>query len=515
MPQMPLPNPTQSNMPFNLNPNFQRAPQQHNGKPRFPRKGPRRAAFSAEGPVLDRTKSTIVVENIPEEHFTEDEVRSFFSQYGTIVEVSMRPYKHLAIVKYDSWTAANAAYRSPKVIFDNRFVKVFWYKEQPEEEQPASATKDGGGPPSSAREGSAAPSATPEIDMEDFLRRQEEAQRAFEEKRQKAAEIERQREELERKQKDLLAKQQAERQKLYARIAELSSSAAGKKEPSASSGSGGGGGEEERKKPSGGGSAQSEALRAQLAALEAEAKQLGIDPDAVLEEEEAPWGGFGYRGGGYRGRGRGGGYVPRGRGGYVSRGGYRGRGGGVARGGGHAAYAAYSIDNRPKKVALSGVDFTDDEKSETLRQFLFVSRANFLHIMTLLLTEVLQGIGEFTDIHETPTATTITFKDRKTAEKFFYGLPNKQIPGIEGQVELNWVADQQGGSSSATAGSSPAAAANGGGEKASANANDEQKAQARGNGRDGKDVTMQDQQPEEQGQEMDYDVAGEDQWDIG
>lgn len=295
-------------------------------------------------------------------------MRAFFSQYGTIVEVSMRPYKHLAIVKYDSWNAANAAYRSPKVIFDNRFVKVFWYKDADEE---PTSTKNGGAPPASAvREGSASASAateqaTPEVDMEDFLRRQEEAQRAFEEKRQKAAEIERQREELERKQKELLAKQQAERQRLYARIAALS---AGKEEgpsPPADAGAGTGTGTE--KKPS-----QSEALRAQLAALEAEAKQLGIDPEAGGEEEQ-PWSGFSYRGA-YRGRGRGG-FVPRGRGGYVPRaGGYRGRGGGVGRGGGgHAAYAAYSIDNRPKKVAVSGVDFTDEEKGEKLRQYLFVS----------------------------------------------------------------------------------------------------------------------------------------------
>jgi RNA-binding protein 26 len=50
-----------------------------------------------------------------------------------------------------------------------------------------------------------------------------------------------------------------------------------------------------------------------------------------------------------------------------------------------------------------------------------------------------QGIGEFTDIQATPAMTSITFADRKTAEKFFYGLSNKEIPGIEGKVELAWV----------------------------------------------------------------------------
>jgi RNA-binding protein 26 len=52
-----------------------------------------------------------------------------------------------------------------------------------------------------------------------------------------------------------------------------------------------------------------------------------------------------------------------------------------------------------------------------------------------------QGIGEFTDIQTTPALTHITFKDRKTAEKFMYGLSNKEIPGVDGQVELSWASN--------------------------------------------------------------------------
>lgn len=131
------------------------------------------------------------------------------------------------------------------------------------------------------------------------------------------------------------------------------------------------------------------------------------------------------------------------------------------------------------------------------------------------LTGYTQAIGEFTDIHETPSATTIAFKDRKTAEKFFYGLPNKQIPGIEAQVELSWVAEPA-SAPSTTAGSSPAANAAGTGEQKTApGAGAAQKDQPSGV-RDDKDVAMQEQQPEEQDHAvMDYDVAGEEQWDIG
>jgi hypothetical protein len=55
--------------------------------------------------------------------------------------------------------------------------------------------------------------------------------------------------------------------------------------------------------------------------------------------------------------------VPRG-----YRGAYRGRGG--APFGGNLT--AYKLDNRPKKVALAGVDFTDPDKDESLRQYLLV-----------------------------------------------------------------------------------------------------------------------------------------------
>jgi len=88
---------------------------------------------------------------------------------------------------------------------------------------------------------------------------------------------------------------------------------------------------------------------------------LGID--TTLTDTE-PWAGRGRgRGrGGYRGRATA--FVPRG-----SRGGYRGRGGAPFAG----AASVYKIDNRPKKIALKGIDFTTSDKEEPLREHLFVS----------------------------------------------------------------------------------------------------------------------------------------------
>ena len=39
----------------------------------------------------------------------------------------MQPYKRLAIVRFNAHEAAQAAWQSPKVVFENRFVKVYWY----------------------------------------------------------------------------------------------------------------------------------------------------------------------------------------------------------------------------------------------------------------------------------------------------------------------------------------------------------------------------------------------------
>ena len=342
---------------------FGQQPRQRGAKNQNRQRRPERAQFSADGPVHDKSKSTIVIENIPEENFSENQVKGFFSQFGNILEVSMQPYKRLAIVKFDSWDAANAAYQSPKVIFDNRFVKVFWFKDD-ESATPGSAPMDGDAPAakrtgpmngsSLTGSGSAAGPHT-EIDIEAFTKQQEEKQKAFEEKTKKREKLEQQREELEKRQKELVAKQLEEKAKLEAKLGARSGVKSEDNED-----------ESKSSKPI----TQTEALRAQLAALEAEARQMGLDPDA-MDAPASPWlargGGYGRGRGGWRGSSP---YTPRG----SFRGGYRGRADV------HAAYAAYSLDNRPKKVVLTGVDFTASEKDETLRQYLFVS---FVHPLSI------------------------------------------------------------------------------------------------------------------------------------
>lgn len=304
-----------------------------------------RAEFSQAGPNHDRSITTVVVEQIPEENFDEKAVREFFADFGTIQEVTMQAYKRLALVKYEDYYSAKRAYESPKVIFDNRFVKVYWYNP---DTMTTSTNGKAGSPttPSKPEE--------PAFDKEKFERDSQAAQKKLEERKALQRETEAKRLEIEKAKEELERKKAEEQRKLEEKLKAkgMSLEDIGLKPVS------------EAPKQTGTGdgktSAQTEALRAQVAALEKEALEMGIDPSNL---DPLPSRG--------RGRGRGGRGSYRGWEGFrgdSSRGAYRGRGSfRGARGGG-----AYNLDNRTRKIKVEGVVF-DDEKDEGLRHHLIVS----------------------------------------------------------------------------------------------------------------------------------------------
>ena len=311
-----------------------------------------RADFSQAGPNHDRSITTVVVEQIPEESFDENAVRDFFSDFGNIEEVTMQAYKRLALVKYEDYQSAKRAYESPKVIFDNRFVKVYWYNPNTIPTVPTNGI--------AAKAASPTTSSKPEelaFDREKFERDSLAAQKKLEERKALQRETEAKRKELEKQKEELDKKKADEKKKLEDKLRAkgLSFGDIGLETPSDTS-----------KVPNGTAngkaSAHTEALRAQLAKLEEEARSMGLDPN------EAP----NSRGRG-RGRGRGSyrgweGFAGRGAGFDSSRGGYRGRGGSRGgRGGG-----AYNLDNRSKKIKVEGLMF-DEDKDEGMRHFLIVS----------------------------------------------------------------------------------------------------------------------------------------------
>ena len=385
-----------------------------------------RAEFSHSGPNNDRSITTIVVEQIPEERFDENLVREFFSEFGKIEEITMQAYKRLALVKYSDYPSARRAYDSPKVIFDNRFVKVYWYKP---ENVPTASTNG-----LAAKASTTTASAEEQTyDKEKFERDAMAAQKKLDEKKALMRDTEAKRKALEKQKEELARRQAEEKQKLMDKLA-----AKGKTQDiypgidaeTSHSNTNGTNGTDDGKV-----SAQTKALRAQVAALEAEAKSLGLDT-ALSEDPWAPRG----RG---RGRGRGSyrgweGFAGRGSAAFdPSRGSSRGRGAFRGARGGNA----YNLDNRTKKVGVNGVEF-DAKKDEALRQYLLVSPCchdESFGARTITKRRKLQGIGEFEAIETHPDRTdfqVISFKDRFTAEQFMYGP--KDIPSV-GRLEFSWV----------------------------------------------------------------------------
>lgn len=274
--------------------------------------GRRRASFSQPGPSLDRTNTTLVVEQIPGENFSEEEIRAYFSQFGAIDHIRMHTSNRLAILKFENRDGADQAYNSPKAVFDNRFVKVYWHR----------STAEGG-----LTGGDAEPSEERE-DPAEIAKRQAEAQKAFEERRRKTEEADARSEEIDRQ----LKEKNEEMTLIRRQLAELS------------------------------GDSPDEGVFSQtLATLQAEAEDLFAQRDP---SEPSGRGRGGY-GGGYRGRGKAA-FPPRGR---AYRGGYRGRSAANAF---PARSSVKRLDNRPRRLAVAPVE-VDSPKDEALRQYLIVS----------------------------------------------------------------------------------------------------------------------------------------------
>jgi hypothetical protein len=265
-------------------------------------------------------------------------VREFFSAFGPIVEITMQTHPRLALVKYEDNQSAMRAYQSPKTVFNNRFVKIFWYKPVDQNGSPAASDKQQPAPrsPSVKSEDAAQIAQDLEKKLEDAQRKHEEKQKSMEEARSKKAELD-----------ERLRQHAEEAKKLRQAIAAKEKNGTDGGEPSSDA--------EETK--------DNKDLKAQIARLEAEALGLGLNPDDPYTADGGAPPQYPYaprRRGGYRGRA----WHPRGGG----RG--RGRGSAFAAGRGGAPVGVMRLDNRPKKVAINVAE--GSPRDEALRSFLIV-----------------------------------------------------------------------------------------------------------------------------------------------
>lgn len=352
-------------------------------------RGAKRADFSLTGPNFDKSNTTIVVEQIPKDKHNEQAMREFFATFGRIEEISLQPFKRLAIIKYDTFGAAKAAYDSPKSVFDNRFVKIYWYKSDdclPKPPGNEKATQN-------MSEDVHMRDDEPELDFAEVAAIQAEAQRRHEQKKKEIEDARKRKEATDAQ----LKKIEAEKKIMAERLAKMQ-------------------GKQIEEVPKTNGmedSAKTRELKAQLAKLEAEAKDLGIDPNAASNS----WNGYTYtpRGrGGFRSGFRGG--RPRGRSAYNPsyRGGWASL---VPRGS-----AVKRLDNRPKTVCVTFTEGTYGDHQEALRSWLLFN-----------------GI-ESASLDKHPVrgnAALVAFPERYQAENLMATTTTPDFP-LAGKSELSW-----------------------------------------------------------------------------
>ncbi|KAG0162606.1 hypothetical protein DFQ30_001652 [Apophysomyces sp. BC1015] len=86
-------------------------------------------AYERRSTPYDRNSTTLAVQNIPPEMCQLATVNDYFSQFGTITNITVYAAQQKAIIQFSTRAEAEAAHSSPNPIFDNRFVKVFWHKD--------------------------------------------------------------------------------------------------------------------------------------------------------------------------------------------------------------------------------------------------------------------------------------------------------------------------------------------------------------------------------------------------
>ncbi|KAJ3571341.1 hypothetical protein NP233_g3810 [Leucocoprinus birnbaumii] len=75
-----------------------------------------------------RDGKTLVVEKIPDDKLSLENVNEWFKRFGTVTNVAIDKSGGKALVSFSSHDEAHAAWKSEDAVFNNRFVKVFWHR---------------------------------------------------------------------------------------------------------------------------------------------------------------------------------------------------------------------------------------------------------------------------------------------------------------------------------------------------------------------------------------------------
>jgi RNA-binding protein 26 len=366
MPGMPFPLPG-----MDPNPQPQAEGSNHPGQPSFRGRGgrpPRGRGGAADASSFrpgQRGDKTLVVEKIPEDKLSLDQITTWFKKFGDVTNVAVDPHGAKALVSFATHDEARAAWKSEDAVFNNRFVKVFWHRPMEGHGQvgqralaasanlvsnlagkatPASVPGSSqAGPSTSKKQGSSSATATALAAKQEQLEKHITEQKSLMDELSSAT--------PERKREIMARLRKLNEEMTAVKDAVTPASPAPSKKPSSESAPKEASSEaaldkDTEMQPADGGEETTEQLKAKLEKLKAEAASLGIPADAAAEPSYG-----GYRGG-YRGRGRG-------RGGY-----YRGAAP-VMRGG--PPRGSLKLDNRPKKLLVKGV--SEDSGKQAVREW--------------------------------------------------------------------------------------------------------------------------------------------------
>ncbi|KAJ6574850.1 hypothetical protein B0H19DRAFT_1126037 [Mycena capillaripes] len=104
----------------------------HPGGFRGGRGGPRgKGVFNGEVHKFNserRNDKTLVVEKIPEDKLSLEQVNDWFKRFGTVTNVAIDSSTSKALVSFSNHEEAHAAWKSEDAVFNNRFVKLFWHR---------------------------------------------------------------------------------------------------------------------------------------------------------------------------------------------------------------------------------------------------------------------------------------------------------------------------------------------------------------------------------------------------
>ena len=75
-----------------------------------------------------RESKTIVVEKIPEEHLSLEDVNGWFKKFGTVTNVAVDAVGGKALVSFSMHEEALAAWKAEEAVFNNRFIRIFWHR---------------------------------------------------------------------------------------------------------------------------------------------------------------------------------------------------------------------------------------------------------------------------------------------------------------------------------------------------------------------------------------------------